>query len=667
MNEEILWQPSAAQIKHSQMNHFREHVNQKLGHNFADYAHLYQWSVDKSEEFWNEFFKFADIIHSAPPVKTVEFTNRISQTTWFPGCKLNFAENLLRYRDDKTAIIFANESGIKENISYHDLYIMVAKAADYLIKVGVVAEDRVAGYLPNMPQAIIFMLAATSIGAIWTSTSPDFGENGVVDRFLQVEPKVLITVDGYFYNGKSIDITQKVSAILEDIPSIKNLVIINYLEACHSRAHTRVGHTSVEHTSVEGGNPYAVISYKEIMANNNYEPLTFAQLPFDHPGFILYSSGTTGLPKTIIHRTGGVLITHLKEHRLHTDLKRDDVLFYFTTTGWMMWNWLVSGLASGATIVCYDGSPSAPKSDSLWSLAEKIGITIFGTSAKYLASIEQDGIRPKELYKLEKLRAILSTGSILADHSFDFVYKHIKSDVLLSSISGGTDIVSCFVLGNPILPVYRGEAQCRGLGYAVKAYDENGKSVIDSEGELVCVKSAPSMPLGFWHDDDNQKFMAAYFSVYDNIWYHGDYIIISENGGVRFLGRSDATLNPQGVRIGTGEIYQVLEKMEEVLDSLVVGHMKDDDERVILFVQLNNGVEFNEDFVAKIKTAIKTGCTPRHVPFKVIAVKDIPYTINGKKVELAVKNIINGKPVKNSNVLRNPESLELYRDLSELE
>jgi len=361
------------------------------------------------------------------------------------------------------------------------------------------------------------------------------------------------------------------------------------------------------------------------------------------------------------------LITHLKEHRLHTDLRRDDVLFYFTTTGWMMWNWLVSGLASGATVVCYDGSPSAPKDDSLWALAEKIGISVFGTSAKYLSSIEQDGIHPKELYKLEKLRAVLSTGSILADHSFDFVYNHIKSDLLLASISGGTDIVSCFVLGNPTLPVYRGEAQCRGLGYAVEAYDENGKSVMGVEGELVCVKPAPSMPLGLWHDGDNQKFMAAYFSVYDNIWYHGDYIIISESGGVRFLGRSDATLNPQGVRIGTGEIYQVLERMGEVADSLVVGRMKNDDEQVILFVQLKEGTVFNEDFIAKVKNTIKTECTPRHVPYRVIAIKDIPYTINGKKVEIAVKNIINGKPVKNSNVLRNPESLELYRNLPELE
>jgi acetoacetyl-CoA synthetase len=402
------------------------------------------------------------------------------------------------------------------------------------------------------------------------------------------------------------------------------------------------------------------------MTNDNYKPLVFAQLPFDHPGFILYSSGTTGLPKTIIHRTGGVLITHLKEHRLHTDIRRDDILFYFTTTGWMMWNWLVSGLALGATIVCYDGSPSAPIEDNLWALAEKIGITIFGTSAKYLATIEQDGIKPKELYKLEKLRAILSTGSILANHSFDFVYNNIKSDLLLASISGGTDIVSCFVLGNPMLPVYQGEAQCRGLGYAVEAYDENGKSVLGREGELVCVKPAPSMPLGFWHDDDNQKFMAAYFSVYENIWYHGDYIIISENGGVRFLGRSDATLNPQGVRIGTGEIYQVLEKMDEVLDSLVVGWMRNDDEQVILFVQLKNGTAFNDSFIAKVKNAIKVGCTARHVPAKVIAINDIPYTINGKKVELAVKNIINGKPVKNSNVLRNPESLELYRNLPEL-
>jgi acetoacetyl-CoA synthetase len=566
---------------------------------------------------------------------------------WFNGSRLNYAENLLRYRDERIAIHFRGEDQVKRSLTYSQLYEQVARTAQAMRDAGVASGDRVAGFIPNLPETIIAMLAASSLGAIWSSSSPDFGIKGVLDRFSQIEPKIIFAADGYFYGGKRFDSLEKLQNILYELPSVEQVVVISY---------TQTPNISEVPNSI----------HWDDFIDNHASELSFTPLPFDHPLYIMYSSGTTGLPKSIVHSAGGTLIQHVKELLLHCDLKREDTIFYFTTCGWMMWNWLVSSLAVGATLVLYDGNPFHPGPEGLWKMAEELDISVFGTSAKYLDALEAAGCKPGQDIGLPALRAVLSTGSPLSEESFDFVYRDIKEDVLLASISGGTDIVSCFVLGNPALPVHRGELQCRGLGMKVEAYDDSGKGVFNENGELVCTQAFPSMPVFFWNDPDGEKYHNAYFADYPGIWRHGDFIEINDHGGVRIYGRSDATLNPGGVRIGTAEIYTVVEGLPEIADSLVVGQSWQDDERVILFVKLPAGGVLDEALIKKLKTVIRQSCSPRHVPALILETADIPYTINGKKVEIAVKKIIGGKEVQNQSALANPESLELYKNLDVL-
>lgn len=654
--KKILWNPTKKQIQESQMTRFTEFVNDYHQLSLQNYNELYNWSVKNIADFWHTFWDYSKIAHTGKIESVVDNDSKMPGAKWFSGIKLNFAENLLRYRDDKIALIFKGEGSLPDSqagkpqyITYKQLYEKISILAGAMRNVGVQPGDRISGFLPNMPIAVIAMLASASIGAIWSSCSPDFGIKGVLDRFQQIKPKILFAVDGYYYNGKKFNYLDKVKQITEQLPSLKYVVVNPY-----------ISHTN-DLADIPNG-----ISYQHFIEKNKVKDLQFEQLPFDHPLYIMYSSGTTGIPKAIVHGAGGTLIQHLKELRLHTNLTRDDTIFYFTTCGWMMWNWLVSSLAIGATVVLYDGSPFYPDGNALWKMADELGITIFGTSAKYIASCEATGIQPIVNNNLPKLRAILSTGSPLMEESFDYVYSTIKKDITLSSIAGGTDIISCFVLGNPNLPVYRGEIQCRGLGMDVHSYSIEGKPLTDKQGELVCAKPFPSMPIYFWNDTNGGKYRRAYFEEFPGIWHHGDYISISEHGGITMHGRSDATLNPGGVRIGTSEIYRVVENMEEIDDSLVIGQEWQGDERVILFVKLVDGYKLNEKLIEKIKKSVKSNCSPRHVPSKILETPDIPYTINGKKVEIAVKNIINGKNVSNRDALANPESLDFYKGIPEL-
>ncbi len=617
---------------------------------FTEYVDLYQWSIENLSDFWASFWEFAEIKTSTFYDRVIDDETQMPGAKWFPGARLNFAENILRYRDDHVALIFIGEDKENIKVTYAELYSEVARVAGSLRDAGVKAGDRVAGFMPNMPQTIIAMLAATSIGATWSSCSPDFGIKGVLDRFGQIKPKVLFTTNGYWFKGKDLDSLTRISDILKQLPSIEKVVVVPYTQPNPDISHVPNG-----------------VFYEDFKSSETGLEIEFEQLPFDHPLYIMYSSGTTGLPKCMVQSAGGILLNQLKELLLHTDLKRDDTIFYFTTCGWMMWNWLTCSLGVGATLVLYDGNPFHPSPGALWQMTQDEKITVFGTSAGYIAALQNAGVKPGTEYDLSSLRTLLSTGSPLSEEDFEFVYRDIKEELQLSSISGGSDINGCFALGNPMGPVYSGELQCRGLGMKVEAFDDDGNPVINQQGELVCTAPSPSMPIYFWDDPKNEKYHSAYFDVYPNIWRHGDYIEINDRGGVVIYGRSDATLNPGGVRIGTAEIYRQVELVEEIQDSIVVGQYWDNDVRVILFVQMTKGYELTEALMKKIKTAIRTNASPRHVPAKILAVKEIPYTLNMKKVELAVKKVIHNQPVTNKDALKNPEVLDLFMDLPELQ
>jgi acetoacetyl-CoA synthetase len=652
-----LWRPSPEQIRNANLTRF---IDQSPA---GDYASLYRWSIEKPEDFWAAIWRSCGIVAEerkdkdpwddvlvgrdrvAPPDPTLG-------PRWFVGARLNFAENLLRYRDAQPALVFWNEHGRQSSLSYAELGERVASVAGALRASGVKVGDRVAGFLPNIPEAVVAMLAATSIGAIWSSCSPDFGVSGVLDRFGQIQPKVLFCASSYRYAGKDIDCLERVEEVVRKIPQISRVVVVPYLSG------------DVDLSSVRGA-----VRWDDFAAAARNALLEFERLPFDHPIYIMYSSGTTGPPKCMVHGAGGTLIQHLKEHVLHCDLRRDDRLFYFTTCGWMMWNWLVSGLAVGCTIVLYDGAPLLRRRPILWDMAAEERITTFGTSAKYLALAEKEGLRPVETHDLSVLKAILSTGSPLAPQSFDYVYSAVKTDVRLSSISGGTDLISCFALGNPIGPIWRGELQTRGLGMKVEVFDESGRS-LRGPGELVCTAPFPSMPVRFWNDADGSKYRAAYFENYPNAWRHGDWAELTDHDGMIIYGRSDATLNPSGVRIGTAEIYRQVEQLPEVVESIVVGQDVDSDTgsdtRIVLFVRLRDGARLDEPLRERIRQQIRENTSPHHVPKRIVQVADIPRTISGKITELAVRDVIHGRAVKNVDALANPEALDLFRNLPEL-
>lgn len=645
-----LWSPTPQQIADANLTRFTRLVRTQYGVAADSYAALHRWSIERADQFWQALWQFCGVVASQESAVVVTDFDDILAARWFPDARMNFAENLLQRRDDAQAIVFWNEQGFQRALTHAELYAQVSQVAAALKTLGVTAGDRVAGFMPNMPETIVAMLAATSLGAIWSSCSPDFGVRGIVDRFGQIEPKVLFTCDGYHYGGKTFDSLDRVREACQEIGSIEHVIVVPYLNESPTLS----------------GLPGAT-TWTHVLAEHQPGTIDFAQLPFDHPVYILYSSGTTGVPKCIVHRAGGVLMKHLAEHVLHCDLRPTDRLFYFTTCGWMMWNWLASGLATGCTLVLYDGSPLSPRPDILWELAEREQVTVFGTSPKCLSLTEKEGLRPCDTRDLGSLRVLLSTGSPLTGEGFDYVYSSIKHDVRLSSMSGGTDLCGSFVVGNPCLPVFRGEMQSLALGMDTRVFDEEGNSLRGEKGELVCARPFPSMPLGFWRDPDGTAYRRAYFERFPNVWHHGDYAELTEYEGMIIYGRSDAVLNPGGIRIGTAEIYRQVEQLPEVLDSVVIAQQWQGDVRVVLFVKLRDTVSLDEALIKRIRDQIRRNTTPRHVPAVVLAVNDVPRTKSGKVVELAVRDVVHGRPVKNADALANPEALEQYRNRQELQ
>ncbi|MAT95070.1 MAG: acetoacetate--CoA ligase [Halioglobus sp.] len=643
-----LWTPSPERIAASNVLRFMLHVRRQHGVQVGPgYFSLHDWSLREPQAFWSAVWDFCDV-QGERGDNVLADAEVFPGARWFPAARLNFAQNLLRFRDERPALVSLLENGQRRELSYAQLYRDVGRLAASLRAAGVRPGHRVAGFMPNIPETVVAMLAAASIGATWSSCSPDFGLEGVLDRFGQIAPRVLFVADGYYYNGKACDSLERAAGIAAGLDSVEQVVLCPLLSPAPDLARL----------------PDAVL-YGDFLDSGEPEPV-FEALPFDHPLYVMYSSGTTGKPKCIVHGAGGSLLQHLKEHRLAVDLGRDDVFFYFTTCGWMMWNWLVSGLASGATLVLYDGSPFARDGAVLLDAIDDEGISIFGTSAKYIAALEKSGRVPRQTHRLDSLKTILSTGSPLAHEGFDFVYRDMRPDVCLSSISGGTDILSCFVGGSPILPVYRGEIQAPGLGMAVDVFDERGTPVRGERGELVCRAPFPSCPLGFWDDEDGARFRAAYFERFPGVWAQGDFAEITSHGGYIIHGRSDAVLNPGGVRIGTAEIYRQVERVDEVLESVVIGQEHDGDVRVVLFVVLREGLQLDAALAARIRGVVRERATPRHVPAVIVQVADIPRTRSGKIVELAVRDAVHGRAVKNTEALANPQALELFRDLAEL-